>query len=143
MKKIEDILQKAIKLGACAKSNGATDWKTLVWLFFSPQGYEFCEKNEFPTLEMFRQVKADVESYNIFVDAGVQKRTNDSCVAFIGPNTKGELVYDDNTKVHKVIVMHGAKVDIVARNFAVVRLISIGSENEVRKHRDKTAIILE
>lgn len=142
MKAIDEILQKALQLGACNKSNGVTDWKTLVWLFFTPQGIEFCQKNNFPTLEMFRDIKEEVEGFNVFVDAGVQKRSNDSCVALIGPKTKGELVFDDNTKVHKVIVMHGAKLDIVLRNYAVVRLINIG-DCEVRKHRDKTSIILE
>lgn len=142
MKAIDEILQKALSLGACNKSNGVTDWRTLVWLFFTPQGIEFCEKNNFPTLEMFKEIKEDVEPYNVFVNAGVQKRSNDSCVAFIGPKSKGELVYDDNTKVHKVIVMHGAKVDLVTRNYAVVKLINIG-DNEIRRHRDKTSIILE
>lgn len=142
MKAIDEILQKALQMGACNKSNGVTDWRTLVWLFFTPQGIEFCEKNNFPTLEMFKDIKEDVEAYNVFVDAGVQKRSNDSCVALIGPKTKGELVYDDNSKVHKVIVMHGAKVDIVARNYAVVRLVNIG-DNEIRRHKDKTSIILE
>ena len=143
MKAIDEILQKALQMGACNKSNGVTDWRTLVWLFFTPQGIEFCEKNNFPTLEMFKGIKEDVEPYNVFVNAGVQKRSNDSCVAFVGPKSKGELVYDDNSKIHKVIVMHGAKVDLVLRNYAVVRLICIGDNNEVRKHRDKTAIILE
>lgn len=142
MKAIDEILHEALQLGACNKSNGVTDWKTLVWLFFTPQGIEFCQKNNFPTLEMFRDIKEEVEGFNVFVDAGVQKRSNDSCVALIGPKTKGELVFDDNTKVHKVIVMHGAKLDIVLRNYAVVRLINIG-DCEVRKHRDKTSIILE
>ena len=142
MKAIDEILQKALQMGACNKSNGVTDWKTLVWLFFTPQGIEFCQKNNFPTLEMFRDIKEEVEGFNVFVDAGVQKRSNDSCVALIGPKTKGELVFDDNTKVHKVIVMHGAKLDIVLRNYAVVRLINIG-DNEIRRHKDKTSIILE
>lgn len=142
MKAIDEILQKALQLGACNKSNGVTDWKTLVWLFFTPQGIEFCQKNNFPTLEMFREIKEEVEGFNVFVNAGVQKRSNDSCVALIGPKTKGELVFDDNTKVHKVIVMHGAKLDIVLRNYAVVRLINIG-DNEIRRHKDKTSIILE
>ena len=93
-------------------------------------------------LEMFKQIKEGVEPYNVFVNAGVQKRTNDTCVAFVGPKSKGELIYDDNSKVHKVIVMHGAQVNIVTRNYAVVRLINIGN-NEVRKHRDKTSLILE
>lgn len=142
MSAIDNILMQAIGLGACNKSNGVTDWKTLVWLFFTPQGYEFCEKNNYPTIEMFREIKEDVEGFNVFVDAGTQKRINDTCVALIGPHTKGELCYDDNTKTHKVIVMHGAKVDIVARNYAVVRLINIG-DNEVRIHKDKTSIILK
>jgi hypothetical protein len=142
MKAIDEILQKALQMGACNKSNGVTDWKTLVWLFFTPQGIEFCQKNNFPTLEMFREIKEEVEGFNVFVNAGVQKRSNDSCVALIGPKTKGELVFDDNTKVHKVIVMHGAKLDIVLRNYSVVRLINIG-DNEIRRHRDKTSIILE
>lgn len=142
MKAIDEILHEALQLGACNKSNGVTDWKTLVWLFFTPQGIEFCQKNNFPTLEMFRDIKEEVEGFNVFVDAGVQKRSNDSCVALIGPKTKGELVFDDNTKVHKVIVMHGAKLDIVLRNYAVVRLINIG-DNEIRRHKDKTSIILE
>lgn len=142
MKAIDEILQKALQLGACNKSNGVTDWKTLVWLFFTPQGIESCQKNNFPTLEMFREIKEEVEGFNVFVNAGVQKRSNDSCVALIGPKTKGELVFDDNTKVHKVIVMHGAKLDIVLRNYAVVRLINIG-DNEIRRHKDKTSIILE
>lgn len=142
MKAIDEILQGALTLGACNKSNGVTDWKTLVWLFFTPQGIEFCQTNNFPTLEMFKKIKDDIEGFNVFVNAGVQKRSNDSCIALIGPKTKGELIYDDNSKVHKVIVMHGAKVDIVTRNYAVVRLINIG-DNEIRRHKDKTSLILE
>lgn len=137
---IEDILQKAISLGACSKSNGVTDWKTLTGLFFSPQGYEFCENNNYPTLEMFREIKEDISQYNVFVDAGTQKRNNDSYVALVG-KTKGELYFDDNTKIHKIILMHGASADIVVRNYAVVRLINIGNNN-VRIHKDKTSIIL-
>lgn len=139
-KAIDNILQKAITLGACSKSNGVTDWRTLIWLFFSPQGYEFCEINNYPTIEMFRDIKDEVAPHNVFVDADVQKRTNDSYVALIG-RTKGELYFDDNTKIHKVILMHGASADIVVRNYAVVRLINIGNNN-VRIHKDKTSIIL-
>ncbi len=139
-KRIDGILQQAISLGACSKSNGVTDWRTLVWLFFSPQGYEFCENNNFPTLDMFREIKDEVMPHNVFVDAGIQKRSNDSYVALVG-DTKGELYFDDNTKIHKVILMHGASADIVVRNYAVVRLINIGNCN-IRIHKDKTSIIL-
>ena len=56
--------------------------------------------------------------------------------------TKGTLVFDDNTKVHKVILMHGAKAFIVARNYAVVRLINIGN-CEVNIYKDTTSVILK
>lgn len=46
--KVHDIMQKAISLGACCESGKATDWKSLCWLFFSPQGREFCEHNNYP-----------------------------------------------------------------------------------------------
>lgn len=139
-KEISNILQIAISMGACDKSNGATDWRTLVWLFFSPQGCEFCENNNFPTIEMFRDIKDEVSAHNVFVDAGIQKRSNDGCVALVG-DTKGELYFDDNTKIHKVILMHGASADIVVRNYAVVKLINIG-DNKVRISKDRTSIIM-
>lgn len=140
MKAIDEILQKALRLGACNKSNGVTDWKTLVWLFFSPQGIEFCEKNNFPTLEMFKGIRENVESFNVFVNSGIQKRSNDTYIGLIG-DTEGELYFDDNTKVHKVVVMHGAKAKIIIRNYAVVRLYNIG-DNDVKIHKDKTSVVL-
>ena len=51
---VSDVMQKAIRLGACDQSGKATDWKSLCWLFFTPQGREFCENNNFPSIEIFR-----------------------------------------------------------------------------------------
>ena len=134
-------MHQAIGLGACEKTGGVSDWKTMSWLFFSPQGLEFCEKNNFPSIEVFREINSDaLVVNNIFVDAGTIQRNNDTSIALIG-NTDASLVFDDASKVHKVVLMHGAKVFIVARNYAVVRLISIG-ENKVIYSKDKTAVIL-
>lgn len=38
MIEVKDILNKAIGLGACSQSSKATDWKSLVWLFFLSSG---------------------------------------------------------------------------------------------------------
>ena len=134
-------MHQAISLGACEKTGGVSDWKTMSWLFFSPQGLEFCEKNNFPDIDTFRKIDSDALAVNnIFVDAGNVQRNNDSSIAVIG-NTNASLVFDDPSKNHKVVVMHGARVFITARNFAVVRLISIGDNNVVYS-KDKTAVIL-
>lgn len=140
METVKNIMMEALKNGACGKSYGVSDWKTLCWLFFTPQGMEFCEDKNFPTLEMFRRMSDEVANYNVFVDKGKVARNNDSTIALVG-GTKGELVFDDNTKVHKVILMHHAEARIIARNYAVVRIVNIGNCG-IEINKDKTSVIL-
>lgn len=137
---VSEIMEQAILNGACSKSNGVSDWKTLAWLFFTPQGMEFCEENNFPTLECFREMDESISNYGVFVDKGNIRRNNDANIALIG-NTKGTLIFDDCTKVHKVIMMHNSEAFIIARNYAVVRLINIGG-CKVNINKDKTSVIL-
>lgn len=141
MKSVSEIMEQALANGACEKSKGASDWKTLSWLFFTPQGLEFCEENNFPSLETFREMDSSISDFGVFVDKGEITRSNDSNIALIG-NTRGRLVFDDNTKVHKVVLMHGAKAFLAIRNFAVVRLINIG-DCEVHLNKDKSSVILK
>ncbi|WP_300703609.1 hypothetical protein [Bacteroides sp.] len=140
MKTVNEIMQSASLLGACAKSNGVSDWRSLTWLFFTPQGREFCEDNNFPSLEMFQGMKDNISEYNILVDAGNISRQNDVNVGLIG-NTSAQLVYNDNTEVHKVVLMHGAKARIEAANYAVILLVNIGN-CEVEIEKDNTVVIL-
>lgn len=140
MKTVNEIMQSASLLGACAKSNGVSDWKSLTWLFFSPQGREFCEENNFPSLEMFRGMKDNVAEYGVLVDGGRVSRKNDANVALIG-DTTAELEYDGNAVVHKVVLMHGAKARIKACHYAVILLVNIGN-CEVEIEKDSTVVIL-
>lgn len=140
MKTVNEIMQSASLLGACAKSNGVSDWKSLTWLFFTPQGREFCENNNFPSLEMFRGMRDNISEYNILVDAGNITRRNGVNVGLIG-NTSAELMYNDNTVVHKVVLMHGAKARIKASDYAVILLVNIGN-CEVEIEKDNTVVIL-
>lgn len=138
---VNELLQKAIDLGACEKSSKATDWKSLCWLLFTPQGVEFCEKHNFPSIDHYRALECDkLTDFGVYIDKGKVSRNNDTCIALIG-DTRGELVFDDPSKIHKVIVMHGAEAFIVVRNYAVVRLYNIG-DNKVDIHREKTAVVL-
>lgn len=134
---VEDIVSEAVSLGACSNSAKATGWKSLVWLFFSPQGREFCKDNGYPTLEMFREMSGDVEPYSVYVEKGVEKSNED--VALVG-KSKSVLRYSGVGKAYKVILMHGAEAVIHAGNYAVIRLENISGEYEIIN--DGTAEVL-
>lgn len=134
---VKDILNKAISLGACSQSSKATDWKSLCWLFFSPQGREFCRNANYPNIEMFRNMKPNVRPYGVYVEEDVTKENED--VALIG-SSSSELFLSGVEKAYKVILMHGAKAVIHASNYAVVRVENISGEIEIIN--DGTARIL-
>lgn len=125
---VNEIMQKAIGLGACSQSGKATDWKSLVWIFFSPQGREFCKDNNYPSIDMFRSMAQYVEPYGVYVEKTVEKHNED--VALIG-QSEGTLRYDGVEKAYRVILMHGAKATIHVSNYAVVRLEDIRGEYEI------------
>lgn len=139
--KIDEIMKSAALLGACSGSGKVSDWKSLVWLFFSPQGREFCEEKNFPELPMFREMKRHgISELGVFVDEGNVCRSNDKDIALVG-DTCGELKFDENNVVHKIILMHGAKVRIKASNYAVLLIVNIGG-CEVEIDKDKTVVVL-
>ena len=80
------------------------------------------------------------DNIGVCIDAGFVRRHNDKNVAVIG-STVAYLTFDDNTVVHKVILMHGAKAVINASNYAVLLITNIG-ECEVEINKDATVRIL-
>lgn len=127
MIEVKDILNKAIGLGACSQSSKATDWKSLVWLFFSPQGCEFCKSINYPSLEMFRSMKGNVESFGVHIEENVKAVNEDK--AIIGGTA--ELTFQGTDKAYKVIIMHGGNVRIKISNYAVVRIENISGNYEI------------
>ena len=138
---VSEVIREARTLGACSGSGKVSDWRSLAWLFFSPQGREFCEEKNFPSLSMFQRMKPyNVEQFGIFVDLGRVSRSNDKDIALIG-DTCGELKFDENKVVHKVMLMHGAKAHIKASNYAVLLIVNVGG-CEVTIDKDETVIVL-
>lgn len=134
-------MKSASLYGACSGSEKVSDWRSLAWLFFSPQGREFCEEKNFPSLSMFQRMKPyNVEQFGVFVDLGRVSRSNDKDIALIG-DTCGELKFDENKVVHKVMLMHGAKAHIKASNYAVLLIVNVGG-CEVTIDKDETVIVL-
>ena len=134
--KVNDILNNAVKLGACEASGKVTDWKSLAWLFFSPQGVEFCKKHNFPSLETFRHMDEVISSLGVYVDKDCSA-TNEN-IALVG-DSQSELHFSGTEKPYKVILMHGAKAKIYAGMYAVVKIENISGSCEI--FNDGTAVI--
>ena len=138
---IKELQSTANKLGACSKLKLEEELRGVSRLFFSPQGREFCEKNNFPALSMFQQMKKyGIAKYGVFVDEGDVCRSNDKDIALVG-DTCGELIFDENNVVHKIILMHGAKARIKASNYSVLLIVNIGG-CKVGIEKDKTVRVL-
>lgn len=136
---INDIHRQIKALKACQKINGKEKISDLMQLFTTPQGVEFYQKTGFPTIEMWKEYRAEAQKYGIYVDAGDIELHGSQTVALIG-NTHARLLFDDMASVgHTVIVAGGAMADITARNYAVVFTKNIGGV--VEKHTEDNAII--
>lgn len=140
MKKIENIKAKAIEIGACDKIGEVKDFASLAKLFFSPQGREFCENNNFPSLAQWRGVRQGVEPFGIYVNSGDMELCNCHKVALIG-KTHAKIKVSGTECVRLIILMHGATAEIEAYNYAVLKVVNI-SGGEVAIHNDNTTRIL-
>lgn len=134
---VQDVLKNALDLGACNQVNKVTDWKSLIWLFFSTQGREFCKNNNYPTLEIFRALKRKIEEFNLFVEEQDIKVINKDAAVI---NGTAELTYNGTDKAYKVILMHGADVTIRLQNYAVVQVENISGNYKLEN--DGTGRIL-
>lgn len=117
---IEKTYREARKLHSCPLFTGKESFAELMRLFLNSQGIEFCQKNQFPDMELMREFKGyGVDKYGIHIDAGMISLKNEDKICIVG-NTEAELSYDDPSKRHTVVLMHGAKARIIASGYAVV-----------------------
>jgi len=115
---IQMIYSQAQLLGACDLFKGNEDLAEIVQLFKSPQGIEFCLKNNFPNLSTVRFFKQHgVERYEVYIDAGNIQLDNPTNAILIG-RTVANINCDTN-KAHSVVLMHGARAVLTARQWAV------------------------
>lgn len=124
MIEVKDIVKSANALGACKISRAMTDWQSAVRVMFSPQGREFCADYKFPTAQQFRAMP-DLQTLGVYVDKGEITIASQGNACIVG-DTLAAIHITDNTKVHHIIVMHGAKAEIFADNYAVVDVVVIG-----------------
>lgn len=128
------LYQQAKALGVCARLRGNESPRELMHLFFTPQGIEFCTKNNFPKIETVRTFKGELaETFGIYIDAGHIKLVNPARVALIG-DTEACLHYDDPSKAHQVVTMHGGRAQITATGYAVVFITGENIDHTTTDH---------
>lgn len=125
----KEIKMMALDCGACELIQGAESIADLVALMMTPQGREFCRKHKFPTIEMLRQHKEELASLNIRVDAGSIAAKNVDDIIIAG-DTRLFAKYDSSDRPYHVMVMHGARADVMSYNYAVVDVTTIDGEVE-------------
>ncbi|MEG1539899.1 MAG: hypothetical protein RR383_08155 [Muribaculaceae bacterium] len=140
MKTIQNIRKEARRIHSCELFKGTENEEELIRLFLSPQGQEFCVKNNFPDVTTFKDTFPHATEYGIHIDKGNIQLTDCAMTVLIG-NTHAELTYSDSSKRHEVILMHGASATIHAEDWAVV-FVTVGVRCKVIKAVKDNALIL-
>ena len=87
---LDNILKSASALGACERLDKVKNFHSLTSLFFTPQGLEFCHKNNFPPLGIFQAHKNEVSDCNMYVDCGCIRLDKRKYICLVG-NTSAEI----------------------------------------------------
>lgn len=133
---IKELYEAAQPLNACGLFTGQETFEDMIKVFLTPQGIEFCIKNDFPDKSYLRPIKErNVSEMGIWIDAGEKELRNERIVVLVG-NCNFKLVYDTLEYPCKVVLMKGARAKIIARGFSVVKIeAQEGCEYKVKKGR--------
>ena len=138
-KSVDAIRAMALQTGACKKINRVQDFPELIKLMFTPQGIEFCQDHNFPSVEVFRKNRDSLERLGVYVDAGNIALKGKEYVCIVG-DTDATIEAAETKFIHTIILMHGARAKITAKDYAVLNIVRIGGEYSIKK--DGTVIVL-
>ncbi len=138
-KSVDAIRAMALQTGACKKINRIQDFPDLIHLMFTPQGIEFCQGHNVPAVEVFRENQSNLQGLEIYVDAGDITLKGKEYVCLVG-DTKATIEASRPQFTHTIILMHGARAKINAKDYAVLNIVNISGEYSVNK--DGTVIVL-
>lgn len=133
----KEFFEIANRLGACRLLHGTENKEDLMRLLLTPQGTEFCTKNNFPSMEQLQWFRGEkAESMGIYIEADIEL-TNPVKVFLAGSKA---VLHFDTIGRYNVILMYGAKAEIHASNYAVIFVNNAGGEVKIDK--DNTVRIL-
>lgn len=89
--------------------------------------------------EVFRENQSNLQGLEIYVDAGDITLKGKEYVCLVG-DTKATIEASRPQFTHTIILMHGARAQINAKDYAVLNIVNISGEYSVNK--DGTVIVL-
>lgn len=111
----------ARKLRECHIFTGNETLEELIQIIFSPRGAEFLTTYNFPDISLFRKFKKyHPEQYGVYIDCGEIALSDEKNIYLIG-NTIGEIKCAQ-TQGNRIILMCGAKANITASGYSVVKV---------------------
>lgn len=139
---MEELKKYLNRYGACDLKDEVDSLESAIRMMFTPQGREFCIKTRFPTLEILREHKEDLNAIpGVFIDCGnITLHSLDSQYPnlFLTGSTIASIRISKPTHLHKIIVAHNAKLTLHAEDYAVVTVTKLG-EAEIEIINDGTA----
>ena len=118
----------ALRLDACRLAVGLRDAASAARLMLSPQGREFMRRHGWPTLDVLRQDAAGLRVHGVVVDGAADVRNADVVAA---GDADVAVRLSGTGRLWHVVALHGARVRVVARDWAVVTVDNISGEVEV------------
>lgn len=89
--------------------------------------------------EVFRENRSNLQGLEVYVDAGDITLKGKEYVCLVG-DTKATIEASRPQFTHTIILMHGARAKINAKDYAVLNIVNISGEYSVNK--DGTVIVL-
>jgi hypothetical protein len=112
----------------CKHLKGKQTLQELVALLTTFEGITFIKQTKFPILDVLRDKEVNSVLFNLGIV--VDKDVNLSNIPYLLLAGKGHshLIYDDNSTYYTLVVAHGHKANITAKNGALVSLHNIGGD---------------
>lgn len=88
---------------------------------------------------MFRKNRDSLEGLEVYVDAGNIALKGREYVCIVG-DTDATIEAAGTKFIHTIILMHGARATINAKDYAVLNVANISGEYSIKK--DRTVIVL-
>jgi len=127
--------------GACNDVDRVSNYEELANVFFSARGAEYVINKRFPDYNLFKEYKDDVRPYGIYVDENDVDFSKGYNFCLVG-KTENKAVLTGTKSVYKIYLIHGAKVRIEAKGYAVVKVVKLTDDCDYELHNDSKVVML-
>ena len=137
MKSFGNLITTAKNLGACTRLNKEMGADELSTLLFTPQGREFCTRNDFPKSQDLNHIPDNILiSYKIFKGLNGLKFENPNDICLV--NSDAEIIIANPEELNHIVLLENSCLKLKVSNYAVVS-VDIAQSSYVEIIKDKTS----